>query len=250
MKTSNKLIVTALILIVVSLFGYDYLLKQEYLSGNYKNPYRDFVEMKFHDFDSVDVKSSTAINVKFVQGPYKVLADTNILNNLLIKQEGHTLSIAGTFKQNENFSRSTYILLVSCPNLKLINASAVFKSDNKQVIDTATQDSWNMRRNLVEGFTQDSLTINQSYGSCVILSKNHFKVLTATVGIAPFSGSEIKILNNNTIQQASMNILNRSQLLFDGKSIQNLNYHLADSAKMIITGAAKNLLPNAKSYSK
>lgn len=250
MKTSNKLIITALILIVVCLFGYDCLLKQEYLSGNYKNPYRDFAKLNFRDFDSVDVKSSTAINVKFIQGPFKVLADSIMLNHLIINQKGRKLTIKGNFKQNQNYSSNPYILLISCPKLKAINASAVFTSNNKQVIDTVTREDWNMRRNLVEGFDQDSLTINQSYGSCVILAKNRIKVLTAIVGKMPLSGSEIKILNNNELQQATIDVLNRSQLLFDGKSIQNLHYHLADSAKMTLTGAAQNTLTNAKPYYK
>ena len=80
MKTSNKLILAALLLVLISLFGYDYLLKEAYVSGRYKDPYRDFATLKFKNFDTVDIVSSTAANVKFVQGPFSVRIDTNFLS--------------------------------------------------------------------------------------------------------------------------------------------------------------------------
>src|SRR5947209_3869211 len=75
MKTSNKLILTALLLVFIFLFAYDNLLKREYLSGNYRNPYRNFIALKFKDFDTVDMTSSTAANAKFIQGPFSIKID-------------------------------------------------------------------------------------------------------------------------------------------------------------------------------
>jgi hypothetical protein len=47
MKTSNKLVIAAIIVVLLSLVGYDYLLKGAYVSGKYKDPYNTFVGLKF-----------------------------------------------------------------------------------------------------------------------------------------------------------------------------------------------------------
>jgi len=38
MKTSNKLVIAGIVLVLISLVGYDYLLKGAYVSGKYKDP--------------------------------------------------------------------------------------------------------------------------------------------------------------------------------------------------------------------
>ncbi len=51
MKTSNKFLFAAIVLTLLSLVVYDILLKAAYKSGNYADPYKDFVTLNFKDFD-------------------------------------------------------------------------------------------------------------------------------------------------------------------------------------------------------
>ena len=249
MKTSNKLIAAAFLLILVSLFVYARLLNAEYISGRYKDPYRDFVTLKFKDFDTVDVNSTSAVNVKFIQGPFSVRIDTDAMDFTKIEQQGNTLKIGAAFKGDYIQNPSRYIVVISCPKLAEVNANAIFKAKDKQIIDTVLRE-WNMRQNLIEGFKEDSLSIRQYYGSSIILSGNHIRTLNAVVGLNPLSFSKIVILNNNLFQQATIDVLNRSKIQLDGKVIKNLKYYLADSAQMVLTGAAQNLMNNPKSYQK
>ncbi len=252
MKTSSKLVFAAVILLVVALIAYDSLLKTEYLSGKYKDIYRDYKTLNFKDFDAADLPSSTASNVKFIQGPFSVRIDPDALNYTSIKQKGNRLQVESNFESNYVNNRFDYVLIISCPKLTEVNASAVYRKykGTQTYIDTTVKDDWRMRQVLIEGFNEDSISVRQNYGSTVELSGNHIRALKAVIGTSDSSGSKFIIRNNNQIKQANITVLNRATLMLDGKPIQNLNYQLADSAKMIFTGDAQNMINNSKSNKK
>jgi hypothetical protein len=250
MKTSNKLTITALLLVFISLIGYDYVLKTEYTSGKYNDPYYGFVTLKYSGFDIVDIASSTASNVKFVQGPYSVRIDTNAMDYTRIKQQGKHLEINAEFKGEYLYNPNPYILVISCPRLNEVNINATYRSDNKRVTDTIVRDDWRMRQVLIDGFKQDSLQITQDYGSTIVLANNVLGSVNAVVGKSSGSGSKIIILEKNQFRDAKFDILNKSKLLLNDASIQRLNFHLADSAKLVLSGNAQHLLNNLKSNQK
>jgi hypothetical protein len=245
MKTSNKLILAALLLVLISLFSYDYLLKEAYISGKYKNPYNDFTTLKFKDFDTIDVVSSTAANVKFVQGPFSVRIDTNFIDYVKVKQTGKHLQINTVFESGYLYNPNPYILVISCPKLVKVNVNATFRSNNTQVTDTIVREEWNMRKVLIDGFKQDSLTINEDYGSTVVLANNQIRSINGVIGASKKSGSKLIIQKSNQFQDVNLDIENKSSLLLNDALIRNLNYHLADSAKLVLMGNAQNLIKNS-----
>ncbi len=242
MKTSNKLLIAALLFLLVALIAYDYQLKDAYDSGSYKNPYRDFKTLKFEDFDAVDVISSTAANVKFVQGPFKVMVAANYLEFLKVKQYGKRLELSVSFEHDYWYSPDPYVLIISCPKLVNLNVSASYMANGKEVIDTAVKEEWNMRKVLVDGFQEDSIFIKQDYASIVVLSDSRIKSVRVVTGERPGSGSKLIVLKNNHFDNTNIDVLNKSNFYLNDANIQNLRYYLADSARMIINGAAQNLL--------
>ena len=246
MKTSNKLLFSAIGLILLSLVVYDTLLKAEYKTGNYKDPYRSFVILKFADFNILDIHSSTAANVKFVQGPFSVRIDEDALKYVTVSQEGTHLRIDATFEGNYQGNMNQYILLISCPKLLEVNTDAAYRANNREVTDTIVRSDWNMRQVLIDGFKQDSLSISQDYGSTVVLANNHIRAVKAVVGKSTGSGSNLIIKSDNEFQDVTLAINNYSKLFLDNAGIQHLNYQLADSASLIIRGKANNLLVNSK----
>jgi len=247
MKTSNKLIFAALLLLLATLAWYDCLLKAAYVSGKYKDPYSGFVSLKNTGFDTVDLVSSTAANVKFIQGPFSVKIDSNSLGYVRIRQTGKQLQINAVFEGDYVSGRSPYVLVISCPKLSAVNADATYSSNGKLVTDTIVRDDWRMRQVLIDGFKQDSLQISQDYGSTVVLANNHIGSVSAQAGKSAGSGSKLVIMEGNQFQSANIDVFNNSRLLLNNSLITNLNYHLADSAKVIITGKAQNLLNHQKS---
>jgi hypothetical protein len=250
MKTSNKLILAALLLILISLFSYDYLLKEAYVSGKYKDPYNGFTALKFRDFDTVDIVSSTASNVKFVPGPFSIKIDTNFINYVKLKQTGKRLEINAVFEYNYLYNPNPYILVISCPKLSEVNVSATYRSYNKDVTDTIVREDWNMRQVLIDGFKQDGLTIKQDYGSTVVLANNNINSVNGVIGVSKKAGSKLIILKSNQFHDVNLDIQNKGSLLLSDALIRNLNYHLADSAKLILTGNAQNLIKNSNSSQK
>ena len=62
------------------------------------------------------------------------------------------------------------------------------------------------------------------------------------MGIGDKSRSNMTILNDNRIGTADLDIRNQSRFKLECKQIQNLTYRLADSARLIVTGATQNML--------
>ena len=240
MKTSNKLIITALLLTVITLFIYDEMLKTEYVSGRFRDPYRGYVSLNFKDFDAVTINSSTVANAKIVQGPFSVRIDKNAEEFVNITQKGSRLTVSADFKSSRLYNPNPYVVIISCPQLKQLSANATYTLHNSAVTDTIV--GWQMREVLVEGFKQDSLFINQDYGSTVLIGNSHITYLSGVVGKATGSGSIIKIFKTNQLESVKLDIQNRSQLELNNAQIHKLDYHLADSAKLILNGEAGNSL--------
>jgi len=248
MKTSNKLVVAALVVVLVSLVAYDYLLKAAFVSGKYKDPYYSFVSLKNTGFDTVDIVSSTVANVKFIQGPFSVRIDSTALAYVQVKQTGKRLQINAVFENNYLYNHNPYVMVISCPKLLEISTDANYLVNGKQITDSIAKEDW--RKVLIDGFKQDSLTISQDYGSTLILANNHINLIDAVIGKSLGSGSKLIIREGNQFKIAKINVFNNSNLLLNNAAIGNLDYHLADSAKLTVTGAAQNLLNQTKPQQK
>jgi hypothetical protein len=135
---------------------------------------------------------------------------------------------------------------VCSSDLKLLEATvnATYAANGKPVIDTVVKEEWNMRRVLIDGFKENSLSIRQDYASTVVLSNNTIGSVQVVTGESMGSGSKLIILKNNHFRDATIDVLNKSNFFLNDAVIQNLNYHLADSARMIVNGAAQNLIKN------
>ncbi|WP_183574936.1 DUF2807 domain-containing protein [Mucilaginibacter sp. X5P1] len=240
MKTSNKLIVAAMLLIFIALFIYDEMLKTEYVSGRYRDPYRNYVSLNFKDFDAIDINSSTIANAKIVQGPFSIKIDKDAKEYVNITQKGNKLTVSADFKYSFLNNANPYIVIISCPKLNQLHTSATYTLHNSAVTDTIV--GWQMREVLVDGFKLDSLLINQDYGSTILIKNSHINYLSGVVGKANGSGSVIKLFKTNQFESVKLDIQNRSQLEVNNIQIPKLDYHLADSAKLILNGEAGNYL--------
>jgi hypothetical protein len=242
MKTSNKLTIAAILLILVSLVYYDLMLKTAYLSGTYKDQFKDFVALNFKDFNSINLGSSTASNIIVEQGPFRVRIEPATARFVKVSQHDKTLHIETAFPGNYENSRSDYVLIISCPNLARVDVDSRYMAGDQLVIDTIASADFKWRPSIISGFTLDSLLITEKHAGSVILQNNKIKTLKAVIGLEEGSGSNMVILKNNNFQDADLHILNKSQIFLHEAAIPNLKYQLADSAKLIITGALKKQL--------
>jgi hypothetical protein len=242
MKTSIKLILSAIILVAISLAGYDMILRNAFLKGDYKNPYRDYVSLNFSDFQSIDVDASTIANVLVTQGPFSVKVSPYSRSFVKVSQAGGTLRIGSAFAGRYYGSRDAYIVLISCPKLTRLKADSHYTADGNLVIDSLANWDFTSRTNIIKGFAEDTLSIIEVHGSSVMLSGSKISALKAVVGIGNECRSNIVIAGDNQVSNADLNILNLSQLQLHSAHIGNLKYHLDDSAKLIQYGGTSNII--------
>lgn len=250
MKASNKFVCLALLLTLLSLLVYDLLLKAEFRSGRYKDPYRNYAALQFKDFDVLDLNSATVANVKLIQGPFSVRVDKYALDYVKVKQEGKRLQVDVVFDGNYRGNQNPYVLVVSCPKLAELNTGASYRANDQWVTDTIYRADWNMRRVMMDGFTQDSLHISQDYGSSIVLANDRIRSLCAVIGKSAASGSDLVIQSGNQFQEAVLDVEHNGKLELDNAMIDVLKYRLGDSARLVISGKAQNLLKNSKPYQK
>ncbi|MBS1531663.1 MAG: hypothetical protein JSU01_15260 [Bacteroidetes bacterium] len=245
MKTSNKILIVTLALLIGCLGFYDMGLKAKYETGDYTNPYSNYEKLSYRNFDVVELNSSTAINIMLVQGPFKVLASSRVTDYLDIRQEKNRLIIGAKFPNQYRGEADQYIVYISCPRLSTLKADASYMAGDVKVTDTLARDL-NWRPTVINGFTADSLNIEEDHAGNVLLLNNKIGQLHATVGLSNRSGSALTIGQNNQFAGTEINVLNRSRLWIRANSTNNINYHLADSATLMVNGASVKHLLNLK----
>jgi hypothetical protein len=241
MRTSNRILIAAFVIFMVSLMTYDLGLRAEYLKGEYTKPFNDYVPLNYTGFNEIDLNASTAVNIMLVQGPFKVLANPVATNFLKISRKENRLIIDAAFSEQYNSVNTDYILYISCPDLTAFNADARYTKQNITVTDTSAND-FNWRPTLIRGFVADSLMITENHAANIILQGNKINKLNAKVGIDEKSRSNLTIGEKNQFIKTDLNILNKSHLWIKSENTNNLNYHLADSATLVVKGAAAKQL--------
>ena len=242
MKTSNKILIAAACLVLGALIYYDLMVREVFITGNYKDPYGTFITPDFENFDEIDLSAATAANIIVQQGPFSVKVDPTAYGFVKVSQTSHTLHIDAAFSDHFYSPLSNYVLVITCPHLLKFSSDSKYTAGGKSVTDTLGSEDFKWRPTIIEGFDGDSLLINETHASSVILKNNHIRSLKTVMGIGDKSRSNMIILNDNRIGSADLDIQNKSQLRLECMHLQNLTYRLADSARLIVNGATQNLI--------
>jgi len=237
MKTSTRILMVTLAVLIISLVVYDLSLKAEYLKGDYTNIYHDYNRLDYSGFDEIELNSSTAVNIILVQGPFKVLAHPNSEDFLHVSKQGKRLVINAAFPDHYKMIIASHVLYISCPKLSLLKMDARYTMHDTPVTDTVVRDlRW--YSTLITGFSLDSLRLQADNASNLVLENNRINTLNGIIGKSNNSRSVLTIGSNNKFAKSSLDICNKSQLIIKGSTSPNLNYHLADSATLVVNGAA------------
>jgi len=226
MKTSNKLLLTILGVLVGSLLTYDIALKAEYRTGSYKDEFRDFKALVITGFDEVQVTDPN-VNVKLTPGKFGVRINKHSAEYIQVKQVGRRLVVTANFPRTSEggvrmSSRGDNTVLISCPDLRAFTTAGAWAE--------------------VSGFALDSLTVRQDRQSEVEMAGNKIGYLRATAGLSPGSECTLKITQANQIQAADLAIQNKSELVVENVFIPKLTCQFSDSASASISGRALGMM--------
>lgn len=241
MKTSIRLFLGALLLLGMSLALYDWRLAAEFRKGDYIHPYYNYVNLNYRDFDEIELRSGSSLNVMITQGDYKVLIHPRAAF-AVVRQEGKRLIIEAHFPDHFRGVDGAQTIFIACPALSTFTSDAKYTIGSEAFTDFSNWD-FKWYPTTIRGFTEDSLTILEDHASNVVLEGDRIRRLTAVVGTGgAVSGPVLVIGQANRFDSSTLDILNRGRLWIKGTDIRQLTYHLADSATLTVNGAAAHYL--------
>ena len=241
MKTSNKLFVAAVALVLGSLATYDAALRAEYRTGHYRNALHNYQALGLRNFDAVRVPSASGLSVKVEAGPFAVHVSKHAADYVHVTQRGQELLVSVAYPHEPKSLGFGEAVVITCPRLATLTTEGIYT--------VAGQAPPNGRYGggtvEVHGFRQDSLGLQQHTNSQVRLTGTTLGWLRATAGSRPGSEPGLMVDNTNHIQAADLTIGHRGHLEL-GTAIPHLRYQFSDSASVVMSGAAARSLTATK----
>ena len=241
MKTSNKLFVAAVALVLGSLATYDAALRAEYRTGSYKDPLHNYQALGLRNFDAVTVPSASGLKVKVVAGPFAVRVSKDAADYVRVTQRGQQLLVTLAYPQKVEALGRQQAVVITCPRLAALTTEGTYTVAGKAPLGER-QAGGEVE---ISGFRQDSLTLRQDQSNQIRLVGNTLGWLRAAGGTRPGSESELNIDPDNHIQAADLTIGHRGHLTL-ATAIARLRHQFSDSASVVLTGAAARSLANTK----
>lgn len=234
MKTSNKLLVLATLIIIGYLVAYDFALKAEYLKGDYKSPFYHMQRIPVSSFNAIEHNIGNYTDVRIEQGAeFGVWVNKRLKDEITVSQHGKTLHIDYTGKSNFPHRFFEANVLIICPAINSVTSRPLARSISP----------WASATTHITGFKQDELNIRSYKMSEIVLSKDTLNKLNAATGD---SRATLTINGNNAIKDASFNLLGRSEIRLLDPAIDKSGFKYTDSTTMILSGRALNLLQKSQ----
>ncbi|HET6253580.1 MAG TPA: hypothetical protein VFE32_05880 [Puia sp.] len=243
MRISTKIFLLALLVLAVCLGSYDEKLAAEFRKGEYTNPYYGYVQMKYKDFDEVELRSATSANVMLVRGDFKVLMHPQASDFVVVRQEGKRLIIEAKFQDHLRSVNARHMFFISCPKLKVFQSDAEYQIGSVGVKDFVNWNLW-WWPTTIRGFSQDTMTIREEHASNVVMEGDTIKRFTAVLGAEADkeNGPVLTLGQGNHFDSTNLDILSNGRLWVKGTDIRQLTYHLADSASISVNGVSARYL--------
>lgn len=249
MKTSNKLLLGALVVLLVSLTLYNSALKAEYLSGNYKDPYKNYTHINIKDFDEIEIDAANMMDVTVRHGKYAIHVSKDNNDSIKFTKVGNRLIINVDVTKNHQSNNPNIAhfnnIEIYCPQLTYLKTDKhqytmplkKLSPDEIQYFREASGDI-KLRR-----FKLDSLSIEQKSG-LITLGRDTIASLKAVTA----AESRLKIEEDTHITKADLRINDRSSLQLEKFNISQFSYTLADSAEITLTSNGAMLKDALKKF--
>ena len=241
MKTSNKLFVAAVALVLGSLATYDAALRAEYRTGHYKDPLHNYQALGLRNFDAVSVPSASGLRVKIEAGPFAVRVSKDAADYVRVTQRGQQLLVTLAYPEKPESLGRQEAVVITCPRLAALVTEGTYTVAGKAVLSRIEAGG----EVEIKGFRQDSLTLRQEQSNQIRLVGNTLAWLRATAGTRPGSEPRLGIGADNRIQAADLTVNHRGHLDL-ATAIPRLRYQFSDSATIALSGATARSLSPAK----
>jgi len=242
MKTSTKLLLVGLLILVASLATYNVALRAEYNRGEFRKPYHDYTTLTLRDFDEVEVAPGSHLTVKVEAGPFAVRQHKQI-DSVQIVQTGRRLLITDLAKhRNSRSPWAARLVVVSCPHLATLLVNSTAAGAALPQPSTPPNPDLPSADVQVGGFHQDSLLVVADQNAAVELVQNELKQLRVVAGTTPGSTAAVRVAKTNKIGAARLDFQHKSAFTLDTPIISDLRYQFADSVRATLPGTTLQAL--------
>lgn len=242
MKTSNKIILLAVVILLGLLITYDFALQASFKKANYKDPFFNYSKLKYSNFDKVIVKAANELKVEIRQADtFSVRVNNFMKEDVEIGQVGDQLLVSLADKTDSYIAYEKGVVIFM-PRLREIITTDFkrMKEDGKGKVQL--QAEWREGNyTLVSGFDLNSLKITQVDNSMVILQNNKIGKLQAVEANGTHQ-SELRIEGSNRIDSADISVKGSNILSLFWVDIPHLKYDLSATSTVSLTGGALKLM--------
>jgi len=237
MKTSNKILLLATLIILSYLTFFDFKLKAEYLKGKYKTRFYSMKEQKVGEFRSIENNTSN-LHVRIEKGDqFEIWYDDDLKDNLELTNKNNQLVINYNKKDNDDDFIKSGNLIIICPKIEAVAINKVLKM--KDYLSTEYIPNG---VTIIHNFNQDKLELIVKSVTELILDKNKFNLLSAKVGDSKSTNGTLEIMNNNEINNLYVELNGTSVLNLNDPMINKAELKISDSADVKLSGRALKYL--------
>jgi len=236
MKTSNKLLLTAILVIIGSMITYDLALRAEYRKGTYKSRFYEFEKTTdTKGFNMLDNRAANLVSVQVEQGDHFGIWMMNGLKEYIsISHKGTALVIDVIDKKAQNRNLYKNGIIIICPSLNQVTTTPFFASKEGE------ENNYSNGMTSLVGFTQQNLDLHINKSTGVTLEKNKIDNLKASVGDILFHNASLTIRSNNQLNFAEIKVAGRNELNIQNSKINKSNFNISDSAQVNLSGRFLN----------
>jgi hypothetical protein len=236
MKTSNKLLLAAALLVTAYCVASAFALKKEFIKGDYKSRFYKMTNLKITDFDAIDADIPNS-NINIEYGDKFAVWVNKELQQLAVTKKGKTLIISYQKNDNPSHGYGSSIIII-CPKLSSLKLGKTL-TEKEKIANRLDPSKTNVDGafNTITGFKQDAMKIEINNATSVNLSQ---------INIAKFHGvanwGKLSLVGPNKIDSADFEIYTHSSLTLDDAEINHPKYKLDGIAKLSVSGSSLDLL--------
>lgn len=235
MKTSTMIIITAVVIIMGCLTAFNYNLKGEYLSGEYKSRFKnmDFTSLK--GIEKLDIQHANLLGVLIEQGDKEgVWINRDIIDQVHYKVNAQVLTLRADQGETDGFVAQRGGVIIVTKMLNTVKTSPYTK-ESKGYFRGPGEIS-------INGYQLDRLDLE--VGKDVRVSLNNMKLnsLHAAVGDKAHGRAELLISADTKINTAQMDLPGASRLTLLNPTIVKATYNICDSATVTLSGKVVQMI--------
>lgn len=235
MKTSTMIIIAAVVIVMGCLTAFNYNLKGEYVSGEYKSRFKGMDFTSFKGIEKLDLQDANLLGIRVQQGDEEgVWINKDISDQVRFKVNAGVFTLTVNHGEADAFTIPEGEVIIVTKTLNAVKTSPDVL-DNKKRYRGSSEVT-------ISGYQLDRLDLEVSKDVRMSLNNMKLNTLHAVVGDKTHGSAELLISSDTKINTAQMDLPGASRLTLLNPTIVKSTYNLCDSATVTLSGKSVHLI--------